>query len=104
MDRLNTDKNFDITKVPGIKTPPDHARHFQSFDGKSRSLLVESTGGPTWYTDGWTLQENMVLALHPASLVEGDRAFFICENYRVRPGGAEPLSPLESFYSRLPAS
>ncbi len=28
-----------------------HARHFQSFDGKTRSLVVESTGGPTWYTE-----------------------------------------------------
>jgi hypothetical protein len=43
--------SFDITKVPGIKTPPKHGRHFQSFDGKTRSLLVESTGGPTWYTE-----------------------------------------------------
>jgi hypothetical protein len=43
--------SFDITKVPGIKTPPGHASHFQSFDGKTRSLLVESTGGPTWYTE-----------------------------------------------------
>jgi hypothetical protein len=43
--------SFDITKVPQIKTPPGHGRHFQSFDGKSRSLLVESAGGPTWYTE-----------------------------------------------------
>lgn len=43
--------SFDITKVPGIKTPPGHGRHFQSFDGKMRSLLVESTGGPTWYSE-----------------------------------------------------
>jgi hypothetical protein len=43
--------SFDITKVPGIKTPPGHERHFQSFDGRTRSLLVESTGGPTWYTE-----------------------------------------------------
>ena len=43
--------SFDITKVPGIKTPVGHERHFQSFDGKTRSLIVESTGGPTWYTE-----------------------------------------------------
>jgi hypothetical protein len=43
--------SFDITKVPGIKTPPGHGRHFQSFDGKTRSLIVESSGGPTWYTE-----------------------------------------------------
>jgi hypothetical protein len=43
--------SFDITKLPGIKAPAGHERHFQSFDGKSRSLIVESTGGPTWYTE-----------------------------------------------------
>ena len=25
--------------------------HFRSFDGKARSLLVEATGGPTWYSE-----------------------------------------------------
>jgi hypothetical protein len=43
--------SFDITRVPGIRTPPRHGRHFQSFDGKTRSLVVESTGGPTWYAE-----------------------------------------------------
>jgi hypothetical protein len=48
---LLDEASFDITKVPGIKTPPGHGRHFRSFDGKRRSLIVESTGGPTWYTE-----------------------------------------------------
>jgi hypothetical protein len=43
--------SFDITKAPGIKTPPGYTRHFKSFDGRSRSLMVESAGGPTWYTE-----------------------------------------------------
>jgi sulfatase-like protein len=43
--------SFDITAVPGVKVPPDYGRHFQSFDGKQRSLLVEGSGGPTWYTE-----------------------------------------------------
>ena len=30
--------SFDITAVPGIKVPPGLRRHFQSFDGKKRSL------------------------------------------------------------------
>jgi Xaa-Pro aminopeptidase len=68
------------------------------------SIGTDISDGPTWYTDEWSLQENMVLALHPASLVEGDRAFFICENYLVEAGGATALSPLESFYRRLPSS
>lgn len=67
------------------------------------SIGTDISDGPTWYTNEWPLRENMVLAIHPASLVEGDRAFFICENYLVQPGGAVPLSPLDSFYHRLPA-
>ena len=43
--------SFDITAVPGIKVPPNYRSHFQSFDGKTRSLLVEGSGGPTWYTE-----------------------------------------------------
>ncbi|MBI4274471.1 MAG: sulfatase-like hydrolase/transferase [Rhizobiales bacterium] len=45
------ESSFDITTAPGIKVPPDYKRHFQSFDGKVRSLVVESTGGPTWYAE-----------------------------------------------------
>jgi hypothetical protein len=43
--------SFDIRAVPGVKVPLDYARHFQSFDGKQRSLVVEGSGGPTWYTE-----------------------------------------------------
>lgn len=43
--------SFDITAAPGIKVPPGYARHFLSFDGKARKLLVEGSGGPTWYTE-----------------------------------------------------
>jgi Xaa-Pro aminopeptidase len=68
------------------------------------SIGTDISDGPTWYTDDWALRENMVVALHPASLVEGDLAFFICENYVITPGGAEPLSPLPSFYCQLPAT
>lgn len=43
--------SFDITAAPGIKVPPGYERHFQSFDGKTRSFVVEGSGGPTWYTE-----------------------------------------------------
>ena len=43
--------SFDITAAPGTKVPPGYGRHFQSFDGKARSLVVEGSGGPTWYTE-----------------------------------------------------
>src|SRR5439155_25904702 len=37
--------------VAGIKVPPDYRRHFRSLDGHQRSLVVEGSGGPTWYTE-----------------------------------------------------
>lgn len=67
------------------------------------SIGTDISDGPPWYTDDWQLKENMVVALHPASLVEPDLAFFICENYVITPKGAVPLSPLPSFYMQLPA-
>ena len=48
---LLDESSFDITAAPGIKVPPDYARHFQSFDGRQRALAVEATGGPTWYAE-----------------------------------------------------
>jgi phosphoglycerol transferase MdoB-like AlkP superfamily enzyme len=45
------ESSFDVTAAPGIKVPPDYGKHFRSFDGKQRSLLVEATGGPTWYAE-----------------------------------------------------
>ena len=43
--------SFDVTAIPGIKVPPNYRDHFQSFDGKTRMLGVEGSGGPTWYTE-----------------------------------------------------
>jgi hypothetical protein len=43
--------SFDITRVPGINVWPGYSDHFRSFDGKSRALLVEGAGGPSWYTE-----------------------------------------------------
>ena len=31
--------------------PPGYDRHFQSFDGKARKLVVEGVGGPSWFTE-----------------------------------------------------
>ncbi len=42
---------FDITRIPGVKAWPGYSDHFRSFDGKSRELLVEGAGGPSWYTE-----------------------------------------------------
>ncbi len=43
--------SFDITAIPGVKVPPAYRDHFRSFDNKSRTLLVEGAGGPSWYTE-----------------------------------------------------
>jgi phosphoglycerol transferase MdoB-like AlkP superfamily enzyme len=43
--------SFDVTRVPGVKVWPGYQDHFRSFDGKSRALLVEGAGGPSWYTE-----------------------------------------------------
>jgi hypothetical protein len=43
--------SFDIRAVPGIKVPPGYGEHFKSIDGKARKLIVEGSGGPTWYTE-----------------------------------------------------
>ena len=43
--------SFDITAAPGIKVPPGYHRHFRSFDGVARQLIVEGAGGPSWFTE-----------------------------------------------------
>ena len=43
--------SFDASAIPGIKLPPNYGSHFKSFDGKTRSFVVEGSGGPTWYTE-----------------------------------------------------
>jgi hypothetical protein len=48
---LLDESSFDITAAPGIKVPDGYRDHFRSFDGKARSLVMESTGGPTWYAE-----------------------------------------------------
>src|SRR5262245_63269675 len=45
------ESSFDASMVHGLKVPPDYARRFASFDGRTRSFIVEGAGGPTWYTE-----------------------------------------------------
>lgn len=45
------ESSFDITAAPGIKVGPGYGRHFRSFDGKERKLIVEGSGGPTWFSE-----------------------------------------------------
>jgi Sulfatase len=43
--------SFDVTAAPGVKVPDNYRDYFKSVDGQARQLLVESSGGPTWYTE-----------------------------------------------------
>ncbi|HKY88274.1 MAG TPA: LTA synthase family protein [Pseudorhodoplanes sp.] len=45
------ESSFDVSTVPGMQVPVGYKDQFRSFDGKTRSFLVEGTGGPTWYTE-----------------------------------------------------
>ena len=45
------ESSFDITAAPRIKVPPNYDRHFRSLDGRKRKLVMEATGGPTWYAE-----------------------------------------------------
>jgi hypothetical protein len=48
---LHDESNFDITAIPGVNVPPGYQNHFRSFDGKTRKLIVEGNGGPSWFTE-----------------------------------------------------
>jgi hypothetical protein len=48
---MHDESSFDITAAPGMQVPPGYHRHFRSFDGKSRKLVVEGAGGPSWFTE-----------------------------------------------------
>jgi hypothetical protein len=45
------ESSIDIRTAPGVKVPDGYERHFTSVDGKSRTLITEAAGGPTWYTE-----------------------------------------------------
>ena len=48
---VHDESAFDIRNAPNIRVPPGYGRHFRSFDGKQRDLIVEAAGGPSWYTE-----------------------------------------------------
>ena len=45
------ESSFDISAAPGIKVPENYRDFFKSADGRLRSFVAESAGGPTWYTE-----------------------------------------------------
>ena len=62
--------SFDVTTAPGIKVPAGYTDYFKSIDGKQRTMIAESTGGPTWYTEF-----NVLTGLSARSF--GDLKFYV---------------------------
>ena len=48
---IHDESSFDIRAADGVKVPAGYGAHFKSFDGKERTFLAESNGGPSWYTE-----------------------------------------------------
>src|ERR1700712_5636628 len=48
---IHDESSFDIRQAAGIKVPAGYGSHFNSFDGKERKFLAESSGGPSWFTE-----------------------------------------------------
>jgi Xaa-Pro aminopeptidase len=63
--------------------------------------LDESDGPSSWFTPEKELKANVVLSFHPSTLLEGDRAFLISDNYLVTEAGAVRLSPKTWTYRRI---
>src|SRR3978361_1748620 len=48
---IHAESSLDIRQADGIKVPAGYGSHFKSFDGKERTFLAESSGGPSWFTE-----------------------------------------------------
>jgi hypothetical protein len=48
---IHDESSFDIRQAQGVKVPPGYGAHFNSYDGKARTFLAESNGGPSWFTE-----------------------------------------------------
>ena len=48
---IHDESSFDIRAAAGIKVPAGYGSHFKSYDGRERSFLAESNGGPSWFTE-----------------------------------------------------
>ena len=81
---IHDESSFDIRAAQGIKVPPGYGSHFKSFDGKERTFLAESNGGPSWFTE-----YNVLAGLSSRSF--GRFAYFVT---RIASGRVERGLPL----------
>src|SRR5207302_6681357 len=76
--------SFDIRAAQGIKVPQGYGSHFKSWDGRQRTFLAESNGGPSWFTE-----YNVLAGLSSRSF--GRFAYFVT---RIATGRVERGLPL----------
>src|SRR6267154_4293977 len=48
---VHDEGSFDLRAVEDVKVPQGYGKHFRSFDGRARRMLVEGAGGPSWVTE-----------------------------------------------------
>jgi hypothetical protein len=91
---IHDESSFDIRQAQGIRVPAGYGSHFKSFDGKERTFLAESNGGPSWFTE-----YNVLAGLSSRSF--GRFAYFVT---RIASGRVErglPLALRRCGYSTL---
>jgi len=81
---IHDESSFDIRSADGIKVPRAYGSHFLSFDGKARTFMAESNGGPSWFTE-----YNVLAGLSSRSF--GRFAYFVT---RIASGRVERGLPL----------
>ncbi|MBR0825775.1 sulfatase-like hydrolase/transferase [Bradyrhizobium manausense] len=81
---VHDESSFDIRAADGIKVPPGYGDHFKSYDGRQRTFLAESNGGPSWFTE-----YNVLAGLSSRSF--GRFAYFVT---RIASGRVERGLPL----------
>lgn len=81
---VHDESSFDIRAAQGIKVPPGYGDHFKSYDGRQRTFLAESNGGPSWFTE-----YNVLAGLSSRSF--GRFAYFVT---RIASGRVERGLPL----------
>src|SRR6202790_987174 len=74
---IHDESSFDVRDASGVKVPAGYGSHFKSYDGKERTFLAESNGGPTSST-----QYNRLAGLSSRSF--GRFAYFVT---RIASGG-----------------
>ena len=81
---IHDESSFDVREAEGIKVPAGYGSHFQSWDGRERTFLAESNGGPSWFTE-----YNVLAGLSSRSF--GRFAYFVT---RIASGRVERGLPL----------